>query len=175
MSILIVGDDKYPEEGLVTHMTGNDYHFDVAAFIPKDISADIDAFRRIICLIYGTDKAKNQIESWTTNESSGVDVAVDILEEKHVMLVNKTNNCWKIKKFLKDNPNYKTVILLGNKAYKLKETLDKLSIDITILSYPHPSERSGDSIYWRDIDYIHKVSKYNKIEDLEKVFRIGRK
>jgi len=172
VSILIIGDDKYPTENLATDMSSSEYPFGIAAFIPNVISEDIDAFRRIICLIYGTDKAKKQIGKWATHSKIGTEVALEILQEKDVMLVNKKHNCCKIKKFLKENCHYKTVILLGGEAYKFKNTLEKLSIGLTILSYPHPSERSGDSIYWRDIDYIDIGTKYNKKEDLKKVFII---
>lgn len=170
MSILIVGDDKYPEEGLVTHMTGNDYHFDVAAFIPKDISEDIDAFRRIICLIYGTDKAKNQIESWTTNESSGVEVAIE-LKTKGIILANQKDNKEEIKSFLTDNSEFQAVILLGYKAVQLKKDLKNCLPKRKIVCYPHPSERSADAKYWGKIDYCKKEVKYDTMEDLLEVFR----
>lgn len=173
MSILIIGDDNYPTEGLPTIMEDEYFGFEIAAFIPSEISDKINAFRRVISLIYGKKEAERQIKNWMDCQQTGVDVAIDILKKKHVMLVNKTNNCWKIKKFLKENCDYKTVILLGNKAYKLKKALDKLSIDIKILSYPHPSERSAGSIYWRELDYIdYKGKKYDKKEDLVKVFRV---
>lgn len=171
MSILIIGDDDYPTEGLSTRMADEYCGFDIAAFIPSEISDKINAFRRVISLIYGKREAEQQIGKWATLSKIGTEVALEILQEKDVMLVNKKHNCCKIKKFLKENCHYKTVILLGGEAYKFKNTLEKLSIGLTILSYPHPSERSGDSIYWRDIDYIDIGTKYNKKEDLEKVFR----
>lgn len=172
MSILIIGDDDYPTEGLPTIMEAEYFGFEIAAFIPSEISDKITAFRRVISLIYEKKEAERQIKNWMNCQQTGVDVALEILQEKDVMLVNKKHNCCKIKKFLKENCHYKTVILLGGEAYKFKNTLEKLSIGLTILSYPHPSERSGDSIYWRDIDYIDIGTKYNKKEDLEKVFII---
>ncbi|UCS89673.1 hypothetical protein H0A38_08270 [Lactococcus lactis] len=174
MSILIVGDDKYPEEGLVTHMTGTDYPFDVAAFIPKDISEDIDAFRRIICLIYGTDKAKNQIASWTTNGSSGVDVALE-LKNKCIILANQKDNTETIKTFLTDRPDFQTVILLGYKAVQLKKSLKECLPKSKIVRYPHPSERSADGMYWGKIDYCKKTPKYDNQVKLIDVFEEFRK
>lgn len=170
MSILIVGDNKYPEEGLVTHMTDPDYLFDVAAFIPKDISEDIDAFRRIICLIYGTDKAKNKIELWITKGFSGVEVALE-LKNKGIILANQKDNKEKIKSFLTHNSEFKTVILLGYKAVQLNEFLDKCLTQVEIVRYPHPSERSADGTYWGEIDYCKKEVKYDTMQKLLEVFR----
>jgi|GEM_PF-3684087 len=170
MSILIIGDDKYPTENLATDMSSFEYPFGIAAFIPNVISEDIDAFRRIICLIYGTDKAKKQIESWTTKGDCGVEVAIE-LKTKGIILANQKDNKEEIKSFLTDNSEFQAVILLGYKAVQLKKDLKNCLPKRKIVCYPHPSERSADAKYWGKIDYCKKEVKYDTMEDLLEVFR----
>ncbi len=169
--ILIIGDENYPDNNKVTNRKEEEYPFETVAFIPCTISENVDAFRRIICMIYGKDNAKNKIKKWSDNKEKGIEVALKLKAEKAVVLVNQKGNKENIKNFLEDNSEFNTVVLLGYSAAKLKDGfLKDISSVNEIICYPHPSERSADAKHWGDIDYFKRGAKYDSMKTLLEVF-----
>ncbi|MFT8610293.1 MAG: hypothetical protein ABF690_11810 [Liquorilactobacillus nagelii] len=137
------------------------------AFIPDRIDENINAFRRVISLIYKKE-AENKIQEWKNLGKTGTEVAEEIFNNKNIMLLNiydsGKDETEDIKNCISNNSTNLKVVLLGRIACDnlYDDISGKVSVE-NIVKYPHPTERSADYIYWRNIDYkgIPKIKKYD--------------